>query len=527
MKKIILSLAAATLMLVSAKAQNLGINTDGSKPDKNAILDVKSTSKGVLFPRMTSAQRQAIPATTGMMVYDVTTKSFWYNTGAEWKNMGASALSATGFWDLNGNAGTDGSNFLGTTDNVRLQFRVNNVPSGRIDHIGSNVFFGYSAGYATNSGQYNTAVGHEAMLDNGSGYSNTAVGRFSLKKNITGHSNTAVGMDAMLENIDGARNTAVGMLALLKNTSGTENVAVGFDALSQNLYGTGNVAIGATALHNNVSGSSNTVVGASALYANTQGTDNTVVGSNAYTTGRGSYNTIMGSHTMRFGNQGSHNVCIGEGSMYYNQSGSFNVAVGSSAYSNASDGTYNTVIGNAAGVEYGPTTNATALGAGAWADASNKVRIGNAAVTVIEGQVPFTTPSDGRFKFNIEEDVKGLPFIMQLRPVTYQFDVKRFDGKIAENASMNSSYSEAEKIRRTGFIAQEVEKAAMNTGYDFSGVIKPKKDGDHYSLSYDAFVVPLVKAVQEQQQVITDQNKKIADLQQQLDEIKKLLQEKK
>jgi hypothetical protein len=527
MKRIIVSLAVLTLWLTNAQAQSLGINSDGSKPDRNAILDVKSTTKGILFPRMTSAQRQAIPATTGLMVYDINTKSFWYNTGSEWKTMGASALSATGYWDLNGNAGTDNNNFLGTTDNVPLNFRVNNVTAGRIDNSLSNVFFGYSAGYATNSGQYNTAVGHEAMLDNGSGYSNTAVGRFSLKKNISGNSNTAVGMDAMLENTVGARNTAIGMLSLLNNVSGNENVAVGFDVLRANTTGGGNTAMGTGAMDWNTQGSSNTAIGAGAFHANTTGNDNTVVGHLAYHTGRGNNNTVMGTSSMMWGNTGSNNVCIGSWAMLYNQTGSNNVAIGANSLRGDQYGTENTVVGYGADVGFSNAINATALGAGAVVDASNKVRIGNGAVTVIEGQVPFTTPSDGRFKFNLEENVKGIDFIMQLRPVTYQFDVKRFDGKSGDNAAMQAAYTEAEKIRRTGFIAQEVEAAAMKTGYDFSGVIKPKKDGDHYSLSYDAFVVPLVKAVQEQQQVIDEQNKKIADMQQQLDEIKKLLKEKK
>jgi trimeric autotransporter adhesin len=134
-----------------------------------------------------------------------------------------------------------------------------------------------------------------------------------------------------------------------------------------------------------------------------------------------------------------------------------------------------------------------------------------------------------------------LDFIMQLRPVTYQFDVKRFDSQLGLQNTDNASYNEAELLRRTGFIAQEVEKAATSTGYNFSGVIKPVKQGDHYSLSYDAFVVPLVKAVQEQQQVIDQQqdkmdqqqnkieqqDKKINALEQQLQEIKKLLQTQK
>ena len=54
----------------------------------------------------------------------------------------------------------------------------------------------------------------------------------------------------------------------------------------------------------------------------------------------------------------------------------------------------------------------------------------------------------------------------------------------------------------TGFIAQEVEKAADSCNYDFSGLIKPANNKTPYNLSYADFVVPLVKAVQEQQQII-------------------------
>src|SRR4030095_12234410 len=104
-----------------------------------------------------------------------------------------------------------------------------------------------------------------------------------------------------------------------------------------------------------------------------------------------------------------------------------NTAVGTFSLFNNVTGNSITAIGFGADVGADNLTNATAIGEGAIVDASNKVRIGNGAVTVIEGQVPFTTPSDGRFKFNVREDVKGLDFIMQLRPVTYQFDVKRFD----------------------------------------------------------------------------------------------------
>jgi hypothetical protein len=44
-------------------------------------------------------------------------------------------------------------------------------------------------------------------------------------------------------------------------------------------------------------------------------------------------------------------------------------------------------------------------------NASNKIRIGNSSVTVIEGQVAYTFPSDGRFKTNVSENIKGLGFL--------------------------------------------------------------------------------------------------------------------
>jgi hypothetical protein len=150
-------------------------------------------------------------------------------------------------------------------------------------------------------------------------------------------------------------------------------------------------------------------------------------------------------------------------------------------------------------------------------------------------QVPFSTPSDGRFKYQVKEDVKGLDFILQLRPVTYQLDAKRFDEQLRGKNNMSDSYglpdssayrlqmdraresgyTEASSIRRSGFIGQEVEKAANASGYNFSGLRIPQKEKEYYSLSYETFVVPLVKAIQEQQKIIADLQKQINALKQQ------------
>ena len=63
----------------------LGIGTNS--PNSSAILDVSSTSKGVLIPRMTSTQRNAIDSpANGLQVFDNTTNSLWYFDGTSWVN---------------------------------------------------------------------------------------------------------------------------------------------------------------------------------------------------------------------------------------------------------------------------------------------------------------------------------------------------------------------------------------------------------------------------------------------------------
>ncbi|HRD52410.1 MAG TPA: hypothetical protein PKY96_07150, partial [Flavobacteriales bacterium] len=76
----------------------------------------------------------------------------------------------------------------------------------------------------------------------------------------------------------------------------------------------------------------------------------------------------------------------------------------------------------------------------------------------------------------------------------------------------------------TGFLAQEVETAANETGFTFSGVDAPDNAGDLYGLRYAEFVVPLVKAVQEQQAVIEELQREIAARDQGMAELKRRLE---
>jgi hypothetical protein len=94
MKKFLVTATISFLSFFSLIAQNIGIGTN--TPNGSAALDVNSTSKGLLIPRMTSAQRGAIASpATGLMVYDITTNSFWYYNGSGWTNLTVAAGSGT------------------------------------------------------------------------------------------------------------------------------------------------------------------------------------------------------------------------------------------------------------------------------------------------------------------------------------------------------------------------------------------------------------------------------------------------
>lgn len=486
----------------SALPQAVSINTDSSQPNPNAILDVRSSNKGILIPRLGSFARKALPNVQGLLLYDSTTNSFWYNNGIIWKDLSIAGSE----WLITGNSGTNPTtNFIGTSDNVPLTIRVNNVLSGLINQNTENTSWGYNSGNVS-SGIANTGVGSSALSLN-TGAANTAIGAQALRTNTTGFNNTAVGYNSIGANITGGNNTAMGYESLDLNTTGMNNTAVGHQALLRNTSGFQNTSIGLQSLYSNRVGANNTAAGIESLWNNTTGNSNVAIG------GRSQFNNQVGNQ----------NNSIGYESLY-NNTGSNNTALGYHALYSNSSGNGNTAIGYDANVSSGTLTNATAIGYSTTVDASNKVRIGNAAVTIIEGQVPFTIPSDGRYKFNFRDDISGLDFILRLHPVSYNFDVKRFDSRnqsnvINCNQLLEKQYIAASLIRRSGFIAQEVEKAALDANFDFSGIIKPSSESDHYSLSYESFVVPLVKAVQEQQNIISIQRRKINELEERLKNI--------
>lgn len=348
-------------------------------------------------------------------------------------------------------------------------------------------YFGYQAGKsvignAQDGGEsFNSFFGDLCGQATTTGFGNTAMGQRALYSNVTGGGNTAIGFRVLQQSTSGG-NTGVGYSSLTWNTTGTSNTAMGYQSLNSTRTGSGNSAVGVFAVNVNQTGSENTALGYFAL-ANTTASFNTAVG--AWTAGRTT--------------TGTYNTSIGHKAFYENLSGHFNSAFGTLSMTGNETGSLNSAFGAHAGPTATNLTNTTALGYNATPTASNQVRIGNTSVTSIGGKVSWSTFSDGRFKKEVREDVSGLEFINQLRPVSYALDDNSIDKflRIPDSLQSYNKASRKNNVRQTGFIAQEVEAIVKKTGYVFHGIEAPQNDGDHYAIRYAEFVVPLVKAVQE------------------------------
>ncbi len=189
-------------------AQNISINNDGSKPNANAMLDVKAFNKGILIPRTSTTSRTAIPNTKGLLVYDTTINSFYYNDGSAWQQIakGNSSLSGTTNYiaKFTGSSAAGNSQIfdngqyvgIGTTTPVaKLQVvdssvvfsAVGDVPASRhnvpVSGVGRRMMWypdkaAFRAGYTDNNGWDSANIG---LYSTALGYSNTASGNIRLR----------------------------------------------------------------------------------------------------------------------------------------------------------------------------------------------------------------------------------------------------------------------------------------------------------------------------------------------------------
>jgi hypothetical protein len=256
------------------------------------------------------------------------------------------------------------------------------------------------------------------------------------------------------------------------------------------------------------------------MNSNTSGIENTAMG--AFTMGSvetGSQNTATGMYAMFFNVNGNGNTALGNRAMYDQSSGIRNSFVGHNAGINSISGSYNSVVGAYASFSGSDFSNSVAIGDAVVITASNQIRLGDTGVTSIGGYTNWSNISDKRFKKNIKTNIPGLEFIMLLEPVSYSLnttELNEFLGVSDQDKADYNTSSGKEDISYSGFLAQDVEAAARSVGYDFSGVDAPANDKDTYGLRYAEFVVPMVQAIKEQQQMIEELKAEIETLKSQI-----------
>src|SRR5690606_25558596 len=147
----------ACFLSPDSMAQSVSINSDGAAPDNSAMLDIQSTNKGLLIPRMSTAERLGITSpATGLLVYDTDTGCFWYYDSA-WRRLSEG-------WSLQGIHDIDTSmHFIGINHSMPILFKIDGQPAGQIDH----------------GVRWNTSLGGNSLPFNGTGGANTGIGAMS------------------------------------------------------------------------------------------------------------------------------------------------------------------------------------------------------------------------------------------------------------------------------------------------------------------------------------------------------------
>jgi uncharacterized protein (TIGR02145 family) len=122
MKKLFTLLAF--VVTVTAMSQSVAISDDGSVADGSAILEVKSTTKGFLLPRMDKDQRDAIiGAVAGLQIWCtdcVPTGAMYFYTGSKWSNGGTGITSEQAADIITNNAKTSDINHVASSSTTDL-----------------------------------------------------------------------------------------------------------------------------------------------------------------------------------------------------------------------------------------------------------------------------------------------------------------------------------------------------------------------------------------------------------------------
>ena len=344
----------------------------------------------------------------------------------------------------------------------------------------NNFVAGVNAGNSiVSGGNDNTCVGDEAGTAITTGDNSVAIGYRAGDASTTGSSNIAIGRDALGSDVAGNKSIAIGAGALetqnFSSSTDSHNIAIGNNAGIDLTVGERNILVGGLAGEEITDADDIIAIGyrsgGGGAAAATTGHDNVCVGTDAgEVLTSGSQNTLIGRDAGDAIITGQGNICIGHGATTTTSDRVFSITMGRDV---ASVGDYYFTFGVDAAVH----------------------RVYNQFTS----NASWTRQSDERIKKDITTNTDcGLDFINDLRTVTYKFKApSELDSSMAgyDESKTESLYEN----KMYGFIAQEV-KSAMDTHNitDFSGWHQVDDGGDNMQgISYEMFVMPLVKAVQE------------------------------
>ena len=203
------------ILICSSTYSQVGIGTE--TPNSSSLLELSSTSKGLLVPRMTETQKNAISSPAqGLLIFQTNgTVGFYSYDGTNWLHLIDGSSQGLYFGPGTGN----GNNNLAVGTSMGSGTGIGSTA------IGSRALENYSGV----NFDYNTAVGYLSLKEVTTGQQNTALGAYSMDDLTSGNMNTAIGTEALI-NSTGDGNTALGRGTGWTLTTGSNNIIIGMGA---------------------------------------------------------------------------------------------------------------------------------------------------------------------------------------------------------------------------------------------------------------------------------------------------------
>jgi hypothetical protein len=364
----------------------LGSNTINA----NAALEINSTTKGILLPRMTTIQRNTLPNLEGMMVYDIDLNQLFVNDGVVW----AEASGEGGGGAINdltdGNTTAATSISLGNSTPNAVGSVIISRSTGAITGT-SNTIIGGTAGATLTTGQNNCIIGNNCDVKTSTDQRVICIGASNAARNGC----IGIGFQQGTESL-GEDTIAIGFRA---EPGAQYSIAIGYNSVGAAFVSGGlNIGIGRNSCRiNNILSTQNTCIGDQAGANMQGGSDNTFIGFEAGRLNNSRQrNTMYGSLSGSGNNHGNDNTMIG-----YNTSLSAAInnciVIGSGAIGSVASALHlpttlaNVVpVAGAKAVQYNPITGQL----GAASDALMLPRNANDPATLITGSLAYNNTSN-------------------------------------------------------------------------------------------------------------------------------------